>query len=105
MLFRIGLIAIVLSFVPWLMLGVAPLLGLPLGASAGLVGVSLVLAEAMFWIGLALAGKDTWRTIKARGWRRAPRELTRLLRYGRPSRSTTSDEPRRVEPISAAHTR
>ena len=73
MFFRIGLIAIVLSFVPWLAIGVAPLLGLSLGASAGLIGVSLVVAEVLFWTGLALAGKDTWQTIKARGWRRAPR--------------------------------
>ena len=84
MLFRVGLIAIVLSFVPWLAIGVAPLLGLSLGASAGLVGVSLVVAEVLFWVGLALAGKDTWKTIKARGWRRAPRKLTRLLIHGRP---------------------
>jgi hypothetical protein len=84
MLFRVGLIAIVLSFVPWLAIGVAPLLGLSLGASAGLVGVSLVVAEVLFWVGLALAGKDSWKTIKARGWRRAPRELTRLLIHGRP---------------------
>ncbi|HVH20969.1 MAG TPA: transporter suffix domain-containing protein, partial [Pseudonocardia sp.] len=67
MLFRVGLIAIVLSVVPWLAIGVAPLLGLSLGASAGLIGVSLVVAEVLFWTGLALAGKDTWQTIKARG--------------------------------------
>ena len=84
MLLRVGLIAIVLSFVPWLAIGAAPLLGLSLGASAGLVGVSLVVAEVLFWVGLALAGKDTWKTIKARGWRRAPHELTRLLIHGRP---------------------
>ena len=93
MWFRVGLIAIVLSFVPWLAIGVAPLLGLSLGASAGLVGVALVVAEALFWIGLAMAGKDTWRTIKARGWRRAPRELARLLVHGRPAspRPTTPE--------------
>ena len=84
MLLRVGLIAIVLSFVPWLAIGAAPLLGLSLGASAGLVGVSLVVAEVLFWVGLALAGKDTWQAVKARGWRHAPRELGRLLVRGRP---------------------
>lgn len=85
MLFRVGLIAIVLSFVPWLALAAAPLLGLSLTAGAGMVAVSLVVAEAMFWLGLALAGKDTWQAIKAGGWRGAPRELVRLFRYGRPA--------------------
>jgi len=85
MVFRLGLIAIVLSFVPWLALAAAPLLGLSLSAGAGLVAGALVVAEVLFWVGLALAGKDTWQTIKARGWRRAPRELVRLLVHGRPA--------------------
>lgn len=85
MLFRIGLTAIVLSFVPWIMIAVAPLLGLSLTTGAGLVAGLLVLAEVLFWAGLALAGKDTWQTIKARGWRRAPRELARLYVHGRPA--------------------
>jgi hypothetical protein len=94
MWFRVGLMAIVLSFVPWLAIAAAPLLGLPLGAIAGLVAGSLVLAEVLFWAGLAMAGKDTWQTIKARGWRRAPRELSRLLVHGRPApRSAAAPEP------------
>jgi hypothetical protein len=83
MLFRLGLIAIVLSVVPWLAIAGAPLLGLSLSAGAGLVAGALVVAEVLFWVGLALAGKDTWQTIKARGWRRAPRKLARLLVQGR----------------------
>lgn len=92
MLFRIGLIAIVLSFVPWIALAVAPLLGLSLGAAAGLVAGSLLAAEALFWIGLALAGKDTWQTIRSRGWRRAPRELARLLVHGRSASPTRTPQ-------------
>lgn len=87
MWFRVGLVAIALSFVPWLMIAAAPLFGLSLGASAGLVTGLLVVAEVLFWAGLTLAGKDTWQTVKARGWRRAPRELGRLLRHGRPETS------------------
>lgn len=83
MLFRLGLIAIVLSFVPWLAIAAAPLLGLSLGESAGFVAGAAVVAEVLFWVGLALAGKDTWQTIRAQGWRRAPRELGRLLVHGR----------------------
>lgn len=94
MWFRVGLIAIVLSFVPWLAIAAAPLLGLSFGASAGLVAGSLVVAEVLFWTGLAMAGKDTWQTIKASGWRRAPRELSRLLIHGRPEpRSAAAPEP------------
>ena len=95
MLFRLGLIAIVLSVVPWLAIAGAPLLGLSLSAGAGLVAGALVVAEVLFWVGLALAGKDTWQTIKARGWRRAPRELARLLVHGRPEapRPATPAQP------------
>lgn len=84
MWFRIGLVAIVLSFVPLLGLAVAPFLGLSVSEGAGLLGVAIVVAEVMFWAGLAIAGKDTWQTVKAHGWRRAPRELARLLVHGRP---------------------
>ena len=45
MWFRVGLIAIVASFLPWLAIAVAPLFGLSLGAGMGLVGALLVLAE------------------------------------------------------------
>ena len=85
MWFRVGLIAIALSFLPWVAIAVAPLLGLSLAASAGLVTGLLVVAEVLFWAGLALAGKETWQTVKARGWRHAPRELFRLLVRGRPA--------------------
>jgi hypothetical protein len=82
-LFRVGLIALVLSFVPWLLVAATPLLGLTLGGAAGWVAGSLVAAEVLFWAGLALAGKDTWQTVKAQGWRRAPRALARLFVDGR----------------------
>lgn len=94
MMFRVGLIAVVLSFVPWLLVAAAPLLGLPLGTSAGLVVGSVVLAEVLFWAGLALAGKQTWQTVKARGWRHAPRELGRLLVHGRPEAPHDADARR-----------
>lgn len=86
MWFRAGLVAIVLSFVPWLAIALAPLLGLSIAEGAGLVGVAVVVAEVLFWAGLALAGKDTWQAVKAHGWAQAPRELVRLLVSGRPAR-------------------
>lgn len=101
-MFRVGLIAIVLSFVPWLAIAAAPLLGLSLGASAGLVAGALVVAEVLFWAGLALAGKDTWQTIKARGWRRAPRELGRLLVHGQPAQPNNTARPEGDTPSPVA---
>ena len=83
MLFRLGILAIIASFVPWLAIALAPLVGLSLSGAAGLVGAALITAEILFWSGLALAGRDTWRAVRANGWRRAPRALARLLVRGR----------------------
>lgn len=52
MWFRVGLVVVALSFVPWLAIAVAPLLGLSLGPSAGLIGGLVVAAEVLFWVGL-----------------------------------------------------
>ena len=82
MWFRVGIVAIVASFAVWVVIALAPLVGpvvgLSLGEAGGAIGVLLVIAEVLFWAGLALAGKDTWRTVKVHGWRRAPGELTKL---------------------------
>ncbi|CAM2956004.1 transporter suffix domain-containing protein [Skermania piniformis] len=85
MLLRVGVSLILLSFIPWLTLVVAPLAGVSLASGAGLVAAAVVVAEIMFWSGLALAGKDTWQSVKANGLRRAPRELARILVVGRPA--------------------
>jgi hypothetical protein len=84
MLFRVGILAIIASFLPWLAIALAPLMGLSLAGAAGFVGAALITAEILFWGGLALAGKDTWQAVRANGWRRAPRALARLWTRGRP---------------------
>ena len=84
MLFRLGILAIITSFLPWLAIALAPLVGLSLAGAAAFVGAALVTAEILFWSGLALAGKDVWEAVRANGWRRAPRALARLLTRGRP---------------------
>jgi hypothetical protein len=84
MLFRLGILAIIASFLPWLAIALAPLVGLSLSGAAGLVGAALITAEILFWSGLALAGKDTWHAVRANGLRRAPRALARLLTRGHP---------------------
>jgi hypothetical protein len=88
-LFRIGILAIFASFLPWLAIALAPLVGLSFAGAAGFVGAAVLGAEILFWGGLALAGKDTWQTVRAQGWRRAPRALTQLLVRGRPRAAST----------------
>jgi hypothetical protein len=82
-LFRLGILAIFASFLPWLAIALAPLVGLSRAGAAGFVGAAVVAAEILFWGGLALAGKDTWQAVRAKGWRRAPRALAHLLIRGR----------------------
>jgi hypothetical protein len=89
MLFRLGILAIIASFLPWLAIALAPLIGLSLGGAAGFVGAALITAEMLFWGGLALTGKETWQAVRANGWRRAPRALARLLTRGRPRAAQT----------------
>ena len=89
MWFRIGLIAILVSFLSWLAIAGVPLLGLRAGASVAVVAALAIVAEVLFWAGLALVGKDTWQAIRSHGWRRASGQLIHLLVRGRskPARS------------------
>lgn len=83
MLFRLGVLLIGSSILPWLALPLVPLLPLP-GAEAGVVAGALLLgAELLFWPGVALAGKGAWQAAKARGWRRLPASLAEMFRTGR----------------------
>lgn len=85
---RIGLIAILVSFLSWLAIAGVPLLGLRAGAIVAVVAALAILAEVLFWAGLALVGKDTWQAIRSHGWR-APGQLIHLLVRGpsKPARS------------------
>jgi hypothetical protein len=56
---RLGLILIVLSFLPWVAIPlVVPFLPLSAAQKAISVPVLLVLAEIFFWLGLLLVGKQ-----------------------------------------------
>lgn len=73
------------SVVPWGCVLLLPLFGL----SAAEMGVGAVIlggvAEAMIWVGLFLAGRETYRAAKRHGWRRVPAELWHMLRTGQVS--------------------
>jgi hypothetical protein len=56
---RLGLILIVLSFLPWVAIPlVVPFLPLSAAQKAICVPVLLVLAEIFFWLGVLLVGKE-----------------------------------------------
>jgi hypothetical protein len=84
-MFRFGIFLITLSFLPWML--IPCVLWLPTlnsatdraGGVAGLIG----LAEFLFWAGVLLAGKDTWKIIKLNGWKKVPKRLFELLKTGR----------------------
>jgi hypothetical protein len=96
MWFRIGLIAILLSFVSWLAILGVPFLGLQADAKVAVVAALAILAEVLFWAGLALAGKDTWQAIRSYGWRRAPGRLIHCCSRGDPSWQSRSQSPGKV---------
>ncbi len=56
---RLGLILMVLSFLPWVAIPfVVPFLPLSTAQKAASVPVLLVVAEIMFWLGVLLVGKE-----------------------------------------------
>ena len=84
MAFRIGVVLIMGSILPWLLLPVVPFLPLSGARQGAAAGGLVVAAELIFWPGLALAGKGAWQAAKARGWRRLPAAMWEMLRTGRP---------------------
>jgi hypothetical protein len=88
MLVRAGVLLIALSAVGWLLILAVPALG-PGGARSAAVVAGLVVgAEVVFWLGLALAGRDTWALAREHGWRGVPKALWQVLRDGRPPART-----------------
>ncbi|MBA2308765.1 MAG: hypothetical protein H0W01_05580 [Pseudonocardiales bacterium] len=83
MLIRVGVLLIVLSFLAWLLILAVPFV--LSGGAAVATGVGLAIgAEVIFWLGLILAGRDTWRLVKEHGWRGVPAAMWHTLRHGQP---------------------
>lgn len=83
MIFRLGVALMLASSIPWLLLLVVPVLPWSLAARGTVAGVLLASAELLFWLGVAAAGRETWRAAKRAGWRRLPGALWRMLISGR----------------------
>lgn len=81
---RIGVLLIVLSFACWLLIAGVPFAGLGGGVTAAVIVGLAVGAEVIFWLGLVLAGRETWRLAREHGWRGVPAALWLVLRTGKP---------------------
>ena len=82
-MFRLGIILILLSFAPWVVLPAAPWLVDGLGPQAKLAGALILAGEILFWPGLALAGREVWSAAKSNGWRGILPELLRRFHEGK----------------------
>jgi hypothetical protein len=81
-IFKSGIILMISSFVPWLMIPFVP--WFPFLNSAyektAVAGGLLLLSEIMFWVGVPMAGKESWAIIKAGGWKQAPYKILEILK-------------------------
>jgi len=77
---KVGILLMLASFIPWLLLPAAAWLASGAAQKATWSGGLLLLAEILFWPGLALAGKDTWDVAKSKGWKGTLPELLARLR-------------------------
>lgn len=82
-MFRLGILLMLLSCIPWVMIPAVPWMAEEMGARAQLGAGLFVLAEVLFWVGVPLAGKEVLASFRAQGWRRALPELFKKLRAGR----------------------
>jgi len=91
---RFGIALVLTSFVCWLGVAAAPLVGHVSSArlAAVVAGGSFVAAEATFWVGVALMGRGAWAAAKRHGWRKVPRILWSMLLHGTgPADATSAD--------------
>lgn len=80
MIFRIGVLLMIVSFVPWFALPAAAWYApTPAEKTTWTAGL-FILGEVLFWSGVLLAGKEFWHSVKALGWKKALPEMFRKLR-------------------------
>lgn len=64
--FQFGIVIVLISIVIFFVLFAIPFLSLNIKTKLALTPVLLVAAEVMFWLGIALIGKDVYLNFKAR---------------------------------------
>jgi hypothetical protein len=77
---QLGIGMIIAGLTAPLMILVAPFLGVMGPQLATFAATMAVCGEILFWAGVALAGRDTWRTIRSHGWRQTPRRMLEVVR-------------------------
>ncbi|WP_035790081.1 transporter suffix domain-containing protein [Clostridium beijerinckii] len=55
---KLGILLIIISFIPWIFILGVPWLDIDVGIKAIIVTVFIVLGEVLFWVGAVLAGRD-----------------------------------------------
>ncbi|MFC5402614.1 transporter suffix domain-containing protein [Cohnella soli] len=77
MLYKLGLGFIIASFMLWVAPFVVPFMPLSAGAKAGIITVALIVAEALFWVGVLFVGKEVAKKIRGyvnpSNWRKKPK--------------------------------
>ncbi|MEX0745388.1 MAG: transporter suffix domain-containing protein [Phycisphaeraceae bacterium] len=86
MVLRLGIANIVLSKLILLVIAALPLLDISASQRATYATVLVISMPVLFWSGVALVGRETWRVARHRGLRVVPRELWRLFRHGERAR-------------------
>ncbi|BAZ30959.1 hypothetical protein NIES4074_34270 [Cylindrospermum sp. NIES-4074] len=87
---KLGLVLIILSFSPWLIIAlVIPFLPLSVAQKALLIPVMLVVAELIFWLGVLLVGKELAQ--KYRRYLNRRHLLMRLKRFWRRRKRKTTN--------------
>ena len=77
---KVGVLLILSSFLPWLVLPVAAWFAPTPEDKAAWSGALVVLAEVLFWSGTLLSGRDVWGAVKSAGWKKVIPELLKRLR-------------------------
>jgi hypothetical protein len=62
----LGVVLLVLSVLPWIAAPFVPLLGLPAGRLAGVVGMLLLSAEVIGALAVLVLGREAYEQIKSR---------------------------------------
>jgi len=83
MLVRLGAGLIAASCLLWVVLLLVPLVPGSVAQRAARGGVIFLSAEILWWVGVAMIGREAWRVVRSQGWRRLPGALWQLLRHGR----------------------
>ncbi len=104
MLFRLGVTNIILSKLLLLVIAALPLLDISGSQRAVYAAILVAAMPVLFWSGVALVGRQTYRVARSHGFRAVPRELWRLLRHGKRVRDEydAAGAPRPVREVTRA---